>query len=156
MAEVAWTPEPPPPRPSEHHVWSGWHWIFVQDVPRRSTPAAWLVGWLPRGHRHVWCATQLTETVWNVVNPASTHFIHNLESCEPGTYVVIMVSQGMTAARVGHWIDTRRPWFRGWLTCVTVAKMLTGARWWWVLTPGGLIREAERRGFEVVRPRTPA
>ena len=143
-----------PPRPSPHHVWPGWWWAFAQDVPKGSTPAAWLVAWLPTGRRHLWLAREIAPGWWQVVNPTSTHFALPVEdaACVHGDFVGTMVRRGMFAARVGCWIDTRRPWVRGWLTCVAVAKMTTGARWLTVQTPGGFIRRAEREGFEVRRP----
>ncbi len=142
-----------PPRPSPHHEWSGWWWCFAQDVPRGSTPASWLVGWLPTGHRHLWLAQEVVPGIWLEINPASTRFVARVfdDACFPGGFLGTMAAAGMTGVRVGHWIDSRRPWLRGLLTCVAVAKMTTGARWLWVQIPRGFIRRAEREGFEIRR-----
>jgi len=143
-----------PPQPSPHHVWSGWWLVVAQDVPRGSSPASWLVAWLPVGHRHVWLAQEVAPGFWLTASALATHFVMRIEAEDGQTLGMVpsITAKGMTAARVGHWIDTRRPWFRGPLSCVAVAKMVTGARWFWVWTPGQFIRRAEREGFEVIRP----
>lgn len=129
-------------------------WVFVQDVPPRSTPAAWLVGWLPVGHRHVWCAREFEPGWWLIVDAQSTQMRCAVECVGEATaedVVRCQIASGCTAFEAEVVIDATRPWWRGWLTCVSVTKGLLGIRCWWLLTPAQLVRWAEARGIEVRR-----
>ena len=134
---------------------AGW-WVFVQDVPRGSSPMAWLVAWLPKGHRHLSLAQRVDDgsaedrELWLVIDPASTGLFAQVALTPPG-FVAHNVARGMTAVRLPIRHDGR-PYARGWMTCVAVAKYVCGLRWPLVQTPGGIIRRAEREGFEVIRP----
>ena len=130
---------------------NGW-WAFVCDVPRGSSPAAWAVGWLPRGRRHVWLARQLPvesgPEVWLVLDP-SAHCLRLDVAISENGYVDERVAAGATAVHLGDRADPARAYLRGWMTCVAVAKYAAGVRWPMVWTPGGLIRRAKREGMEV-------
>lgn len=124
-------------------------WIVFEDVPRGSTPGAWVVQWLPRGLRHVWALREVVEGVWVSVNPHSTLFgvdVHVSES----SVIDALVRSGRTLVKVQVTNDGRA-WPRGWLTCVSVAKYLCGVRAWTVWTPPQLLAELERRGHPVIR-----
>lgn len=129
-------------------------WLIVQDVPPGSSPASWLVGWLPVGHRHVWALREEQPGWWLIVDAMATRMRCEVEWVGEATADEIIagqVAKGRTAIRVRRTVDESKPWVRGWLTCVSVVKGLCGIRAWWVLTPAQLIRWAEARGCEVRR-----
>ena len=134
----------------------GW-WIITSDVPRGSTPGAWVVGWLPKGHRHLWLARRIddgaddSQQLWHILDPASYGLLAVVGLFD-GDYVAGKVAQGCTAALVPIAHDPARAYPRGWMTCVAMAKYVTGFRAWWACTPRMLIREAARRGCKVVHP----
>lgn len=129
----------------------GW-WAFVCDVPRGSSPAAWVVSWLPVGRRHVWLARRVDDgsgpEIWITLDPSASALRTAVAVSQYG-YVSERVRAGAVAIRLGDGADPTRAYFRGWMTCVAVAKYAAGLRWPLVLTPGGLIRRAKREGMEV-------
>ena len=131
----------------------GWLIVFI-DVAPGSVPHAWVVGWLPRGLRHVYAMRHLGDGVWLEVDPQATRFAVEFGSDDGKDVPTELVSRGCTVVVLPP--ECPRPdgrvWLRGWMTCVALVKYLCGIRGWRIWTPPQLLRACEARGYEVRRP----
>lgn len=127
------------------------HYVLFMPVDPKTTPSGWWIRVLHKSARHCFVVREESPGVWLSLDPQYSSC--DMEAASLGFNAVnSYVDIGYTAVRVKIFHDPATTWVRGWLTCVSLAKYVTGFRCWWAVTPHQLLRALERAGHEVTRP----